>query len=90
MYDVDQDGEKDIFSGRYLYRNPGRDMAGDWKRTELGLNVDTMLVVNVDDDELTDVIGEALPDVYWIGAEDMDIVTNKPINQFAHFQSDSL
>jgi len=70
MADVTGDGCKDIVSGRYVYLNPGDDMTGKWQRVDFGLNVDGMLFVNVDDDNFGDVIAEALPNVYWLEAED--------------------
>ena len=73
MKDVNGDGQKDIFAGRYFYRNPGGDMTDLWNRTELDStqNVDCMLFVDVDGDEYQDAVGEALPDVYWVEAEDV-------------------
>ena len=53
-------------TGRYFYRNPGGNMTGKWERVDLGLNVDSMLLVDVDGDGQLDVIAEALPDVYWL------------------------
>jgi len=70
MADVTGDGYQDIVAGRYFYRNPGGDMMGRWDRVIFKINVDGMLVVDVDDDAFADVIAEALPDVYWIEAED--------------------
>ena len=68
--DMTGDGFKDIVSGRYFYRNPGGDMTGAWQRVDFGFNVDACLVVDVDGDKYADVIGEALPDIYWLEAED--------------------
>ncbi|MHC4538235.1 MAG: FG-GAP repeat domain-containing protein [Planctomycetota bacterium] len=70
MADVTGDGHKDIVSGRYFYRNPGGDMTSKWHRAEFELNADGMLFVDVDGDEFGDVIAEALPDVYWLEAQD--------------------
>ena len=72
MADVTGDGCKDIVSGRYVYLNPGGDMTDKWQRVDFGLNVDGMLFVNVDDDDFGDVIAEALPNVYWLEAEDAE------------------
>jgi hypothetical protein len=70
MRDVTGDGYKDIIAGRYFYRNPGGDMTGAWPRVTLDLNVDAMLLVDVDGDEYADVVAQALPDVYWLEAQD--------------------
>jgi hypothetical protein len=45
-------------------------MTGKWSRVTFPVNVDAMLIVDVDGDEMADVIGEALPDVYWLEAKD--------------------
>ncbi len=55
----------DIIAGSYFYLNPGGNMEGAWKRTDLGMNVDGYLFVDVDGDEFADVIALALPDVFW-------------------------
>lgn len=70
MADATGDGQADIISGRYFYRNPGGDMSAAWSRTDLGLNVDAMLFVDVDGDSLADAIGQALPSIYWLEATD--------------------
>ena len=68
--DVTGDGYQDIAAGRDFYRNPGGNMTGPWKKTDLGLNVDAILMLDVDGDEFGDIIGQALPDIYWLEAED--------------------
>jgi hypothetical protein len=70
MADVTGDGYKDIIAGRYFYRNPGGNMSGRWQRITFSINVDAMLVVDVDGDSFADIIAEALPNVYWLEAED--------------------
>jgi len=70
MADVTGDGYKDIVAGRYFYRNPGGSMMDKWQRATFDINVDGMLFIDVDGDVFADVIAEALPDVYWIEAED--------------------
>ena len=72
MADVTGDGYKDIVSGRYFYRNPGGNMTADWLRVDFGINVDGMLFTDVDGDSYGDVIGTALPDVYWLESEDRE------------------
>jgi hypothetical protein len=71
MGDLTGDGYGDVVSGDYFYRNPGGDLAGIWERVTFPVDVDAMLVVDVDGDDKGDIIGEALPDVYWLEAEDM-------------------
>ena len=68
MGDVDGDGDRDVLSGRYIYHNPGADMSGDWARTTLPQNVDGILMMDVDGDAYADVIGQALPELYWFEA----------------------
>ncbi|MBN1516049.1 VCBS repeat-containing protein [Candidatus Sumerlaeota bacterium] len=68
--DVDGDGNKDIISGRYWYRNPGGGMTGVWTRTDLGLNCDASLFVDVDDDAFADLIASAGTTIYWLEAQD--------------------
>jgi hypothetical protein len=68
MGDLNNDGLKDIVTGRWVYLNPGDAMAGNWKRIDLGVNADGILIMDVDGDEYGDVIAQALPDVYWFEA----------------------
>lgn len=68
--DVDFNGYKEILAGRYLYVNPVGDMTGEWKRSDLGMNIDGMIAVDVDGDRWCDVIGTRLPDVYWLETDD--------------------
>ncbi len=70
MEDVNRDGFPDIISGRYWYKNPGKDITDKWDRSEFGINIDASLTLDVDGDEYIDIIGEALPLVYWIEALD--------------------
>jgi len=70
MMDVTGDDYRDIVAGRYFYLNPGGDMTAQWKRTDLGMNVDGMLLINADNDGFGDIIATALPDVYWFEAQD--------------------
>ncbi len=67
--DINKDGYLDLVSGRYFYLNPGGNMQGEWKRTDFGINVDGYLFADVDGDELADVIALALPNVYWLEAD---------------------
>lgn len=79
LADVNGDQALDIVAGRYWYRNPGGAMTEPWQRIDLGLNVDGMLVVNVDDDNLTDIIAQALPAVYWLEAAEPGGATWKAV-----------
>lgn len=72
MADVDNDNDLDIISGRYWYRNPGGDMTGNWETIEFGINVDACLTLDIDGDEFIDIIGEALPEVYWLEAANVE------------------
>lgn len=75
MKDINKDGFKDIIAGRYFYLNPGNNMEGNWTRRDLGFNADGYLFADVDGDEYADVIAEALPEVYWFEADDMQGTT---------------
>lgn len=66
MGDVNGDGQLDIVSGRSVYLSPGGDMASSWQRVDLGLNVDGILLMDVDGDGQGDILGQALPDLYWL------------------------
>ena len=59
--DVDADGDLDLVSGRYVYRNPGGNLSTPWQRTDLGANVDGLLTLDIDRDTHPDVIATALP-----------------------------
>jgi len=72
--DMDGDGDLDIVSGRYVYRNPGGDMTA-WERVDLGTNADGMIAVDVDGDAYPDIIAQALPEVVWLEAEGPDLRT---------------
>ena len=78
MADVTGDGFKDIVAGRYFYRNPGGNMTGKWPRIDLGINADGMLFVDVDGDKFGDVIAQALPDVYWLEAKNLQANSWQP------------
>ena len=70
--DITGDGYQDLAAGRDFYQNPGGDMTGPWKKYDLGLNVDAILMLDVDGDAFGDIIGQALPDIYWLEAEDKE------------------
>ncbi|MFC2124236.1 FG-GAP repeat domain-containing protein [Bacteroidota bacterium] len=79
MGDLDNDGDKDILTGRFVYLNPGGDMTSSWDKIDFGINVDGILVMDVDGDEFADVIGQALPDIYWLEATDNSGKIWKPL-----------
>lgn len=66
--DVNRDGNIDIISGRYIYHNPGGSMDGLWQRTVLDDNVDAIFSIDADGDQYSDIIAQALPDIYWYEA----------------------
>ncbi len=68
MADLDGDQDLDVLSGRYIYTNPGGDMTAAWQRSQLPMNVDGILALDVDGDDAADVIAQALPAVYWFEA----------------------
>jgi hypothetical protein len=54
--DLNGDGYKDIASGKWVYLNPGGDMAGTWERQTLQDSLDILLIVDVDGDAYSDMI----------------------------------
>lgn len=62
--DINGDGNRDLITGRNVYLNPGGDLSGDWRKMDLGLNVDANLTITPGDGAPTLILGEALPDVY--------------------------
>ena len=72
MYDVNQDGYRDIIAGEWYYRNPGGDMSSTWDRITFPIEVDAVLALDVDGDEFADVIGLRLPQIYWLEANDQE------------------
>ncbi len=70
--DLSGDGLGDIVSGNYYYINPGGGMAQPWTRGEFPVEVDATLILDIDGDEYADVIGQSLPTVYWLEADNKD------------------
>lgn len=68
MGDLNKDGKKDILTGRWIYLNPGGSMTKQWKKIDLGSNVDGILILDIDGDEYSDIIAQALPSIYWFEA----------------------
>ncbi|MBN2412998.1 VCBS repeat-containing protein [candidate division KSB1 bacterium] len=79
MKDINGDNYQDILAGRYIYRNSTDETLRNWVRIDLGKNVDGMLFVDVDRDEFSDIIAEALPAVYWLEAQDVQGNTWKAV-----------
>ncbi|MEW5979605.1 MAG: VCBS repeat-containing protein [Acidobacteriota bacterium] len=76
---VDGRGGLDIASGRYFYRSPARGLTGSWQRISLPVDVDAMLMLDVDGDGRADIIGQALPKVYWLKPLDREGKSWRPI-----------
>jgi hypothetical protein len=72
MADLTGDGNKDIISGRWFYRNPGGDMAASWPRVELPIEVDAILAADVDGDAFGDLIALRCNEQYWFEATDLE------------------
>ncbi len=73
--DVNQDGSKDILSGRYWYQNPEGDMLGDWVQRAFPDGMHATMVMDVDGDKFFDVIAqkdETDIALYWLEATDVD------------------
>lgn len=68
MGDLNGDGFLDILTGRWVYLNPGGDMTSSWRRIDLRLNVDGILILDVDNDQYPDIIAQALPALIWLEA----------------------
>ncbi len=71
--DIDRDGKTDAVSGPYWYRNPGGKMTDAWIRSGMFPNgIHAILVVDVDGDNFTDVIGQKTegtnPGIFWLEA----------------------
>lgn len=70
--DVNHDGLLDIVSGRYVYHQPAVSSKLSWKRTVLDDNVDGIFIMDVDGDAYADIIAQALPDIYWYEAVNLN------------------
>ncbi len=67
MGDVNGDGLLDILTGRNIYLQP-EDAENSWEKLDIGMNADGFMIIDVDGDEYTDIIAMALPNVYWMEA----------------------
>ena len=73
--DIDRDGKTDVVSGPSWYRNPGGKMTNSWAKSAVFPNgIHAILVVDVDGDNFTDVIGQKTEgtnlSIYWLEAND--------------------
>ena len=70
--DVNHDGLLDIVSGRYVYHQPKSNAQQFWRRIVLDDNVDGIFIMDVDGDDHADIIAQALPNIYWYEAVDLN------------------
>ena len=68
--DADHDGLTDVVAGSFLYRNPGGDLQGIWKRSRIVEGMDVYFATDVNGDNCSDLIGIMGNTVYWIEATD--------------------
>jgi hypothetical protein len=66
MGDLNNDGLKDIVTGQNVYLNSNGKIMDQWRKVDLGSNVDGILIIDVDGDEYGDIIAQALPNIYWL------------------------
>lgn len=69
--DVNHDGLLDIVSGGYVYHQP-KTPDYSWRRTVLDDNVDGIFIMDVDGDAFVDIIAQALPNIYWYEAINLE------------------
>lgn len=60
----------DIACGKWFYRNPGGDLEATWTRSELGTELDSLFILDVDGDEFGDIIAISCDKQYWLEALD--------------------
>ncbi|MBP7829372.1 MAG: VCBS repeat-containing protein [Kiritimatiellae bacterium] len=74
--DADGDGDLDLVSGPYFYRNPGGAMTGAWTRPTAFSGGHLFMAADVDGDDRADLLGlqdnagGSRIDLYWIEATD--------------------
>jgi len=72
--DIDSDGDLDIASGPYVYRNPGSPMTGTWVQATAAAGKHIFLTTNVDGDDRVDLFalqdnpGQNRIDMFWVEA----------------------
>jgi hypothetical protein len=70
--DVDRDGDLDIASGPFVYRNPGPPLAGGWSRVPLPGGVHAFSTLDVDGDKFADLMAQrdnpavGRVDLFWV------------------------
>ena len=67
--DVDGDGRKDILSGVHWYQNPGDNLLDSWTQNDFPADMHAILLTDVDGDALPDVIAQKQEQelsVYWL------------------------
>lgn len=76
--DIDRDGDLDIASGPFVYRNPGAGLTGAWTKSSLPNLVHAFATLDVDDDESVDLItqrdnaGANSVDLFWVEGSSPD------------------
>ena len=70
MGDATGDGNLDVVSGKWFYRNPGGNMEARWERSNFPDSIDALLILNVDGDAYGDVIGAKCNQQFWFEAKD--------------------
>ena len=78
--DLNGDGRRDVVAGRTWYRNPGPPLVDEWVATDLGGDLDGMLVLDVDENGQPDVIAQGprgsngVP-IVWLAPDDSEAST---------------
>ncbi len=72
MGDLSGNGDLDIASGKWIYKNPGEQMDAKWERHEIGDSLDALLILNVDNDEKRDLLAAKCNRQYWIEVMGLD------------------
>ncbi len=68
--DTNRDGLPDLLAGSSIYLNPGGDLAGNWKRINVGIDARSLVLANINNDGNPDLLALAPPDLYWLEALD--------------------
>lgn len=70
--DLTGDGYPEIASGRYVYRNPGLNMAAPWSRAVIPGTVDVTAAADIDGDDRGDLFAVNCDGSYWCEATTAD------------------